>query len=164
MIKRELARYYPSFDMDRLPPLQLEQFKELPDCLRLLDYFKSVLNEITDDIRAFRENDKNRFLIEKGKAYLEENYMRKDFSIQDISDYLGVSKNHFSRLFKETTGQGLWEYVGSLRIEQAKRLLKESNKTNFEISHLIGYESEYHFSRKFKELVGLSPNHYRKLQ
>jgi YesN/AraC family two-component response regulator len=164
MIKRELARYYPSFDMDRLPPLQLEQLKELPDCLRLLSYFKSVLNEITDDIRVFRENDKNRFLIEKGKAYLEENYMRKDFSIQDISDYLGVSKNHFSRLFKETTGQGLWEYVGSLRIEQAKRLLKESNKTNFEISHLIGYESEYHFSRKFKELVGLSPNHYRKLQ
>jgi YesN/AraC family two-component response regulator len=55
-----------------------------------------------------------------------------------------------------------WENVTKKRINMAKRLLKETNKTNYEISHLIGYESEYHFSRKFKEIMGMNPAAFRK--
>ena len=57
----------------------------------------------------------------------------------------------------------IWDYVTRLRIEYAKRLLQNTDKTNYEISNLIGYKSEYHFSRKFKKLVGISPSQFRKL-
>ena len=79
-----------------------------------------------------------------------------------MADYVGVSRNYFSSVFKEYTDKKYWDYLSEYRIEKAKQLLKETSKTNYEIAEKIGYKSEYHFSRKFKEIVGMVPKEYRR--
>jgi AraC-like DNA-binding protein len=57
---------------------------------------------------------------------------------------------------------GFWEYVTRLRMEKAKHLLLNTGNTINAIADAVGYNSEYHFSRKFKEYAAMSPGVYRK--
>ncbi|MBK8030791.1 MAG: helix-turn-helix transcriptional regulator [Chloroflexi bacterium] len=83
--------------------------------------------------------------------------------VRRIDDYVGLSKNHFSRVFHKTTGVKFWDYVTQLRIEKAKELLKGSNRSNYEICREIGYESEFYFSKIFKKVVGVAAQEFRRL-
>ena len=69
----------------------------------------------------------------------------------------------FLKIFKEEKGISFWDYVTQLRMEKAKELLKNTDCTIYSISLDIGYESQYHFSRKFKSLFGISPVEFRNL-
>ncbi|MBQ1491687.1 MAG: helix-turn-helix transcriptional regulator, partial [Blautia sp.] len=84
------------------------------------------------------------------------------FSVQDAADYNGISKNYFTSLYKEQAGIGFWDYVTGRRMERAKELLLSTDDLISSIASQVGYESEFHFSRKFKELFGQSPSQFRK--
>jgi two-component system response regulator YesN len=101
-------------------------------------------------------------VIFKAKEYALHHYMDEELSIQMVSDYVGLSKNHLSKIFKESTGENYWDYILKLKMEKAKELLGRTNKTNYDIAHDIGYNSEYHFSRIFSKMVGMSPSQYRR--
>jgi two-component system response regulator YesN len=108
------------------------------------------------------EKKGNFAVIYKAKEYTLHHYMEEDLSIQKVSDYVGLSKNHLSKIFKESTGENYWDYVLKMKMEKAKELLGKTNKTNYDIAHDIGYNSEYHFSRIFSKMVGMSPSQYRR--
>ena len=55
------------------------------------------------------------------------------------------------------------DYVTKIRMDKAKELLKNTDMMVYSISLEVGYESQYHFSRKFKSLYGVSPIEYRKM-
>ncbi len=101
-------------------------------------------------------------IIRKAVEYTAGHYSEADLSLQDVADYAGVSRNYFSTLFKEYKDKKYWDYLSEYRIEKAKKLLRETRMTNYEIALEIGYKSEYHFSRKFKVLTGMSPREYRR--
>ena len=66
-------------------------------------------------------------------------------------------------MYKEETGESVWNFVMRVRITKAKELLVSTDATNFAIAKAIGYTSEYHFSRAFSKLVGVSPSVYKKM-
>ncbi|MFX3647218.1 MAG: ABC transporter substrate-binding protein [Paenibacillus sp.] len=74
-----------------------------------------------------------------------------------------VSPEHFSREFKKHTGLTFVEYVTRLRIRMAQEHLLFSNPTLQEIAQLTGYRDTFYLSRKFKQMVGSAPTHYRKM-
>ena len=82
--------------------------------------------------------------------------------VQQVASHVGLSKNYFLTIFRQEMGQRFWDYVTGLRMERAKQLLRETDKTVYEISIMVGYESEYHFSRKFKQIIGMKASEYRR--
>jgi AraC family transcriptional regulator, melibiose operon regulatory protein len=94
-------------------------------------------------------------------SYIQENYMRK-LSIEVISGALNLSKSYVSHVFKEMTGFTVMEYVMGYRITQVKFLLEmEPDKALKDIAIECGFESVPHFSRYFRESVGVTAREYR---
>lgn len=92
--------------------------------------------------------------------WLEQNYAQPNF-INDLAARSALTPRTLNRRFKQATGQTTQSYLQSLRIEQAKRLLENSDLPISEIVIRVGYEDLSSFARLFKRLTGLSPGYYR---
>lgn len=95
-------------------------------------------------------------------AYIRQHYRNPALKIQDIAGEVHFSSAYLGHLFKREMNQNVWDYVTELRIEEAKRLLIETDKKRYEIAYEVGYESPEHFSRMFKRCTGISPADYRR--
>ena len=73
----------------------------------------------------------------------------------------GVSEFHFCRLFKKTTGFAPSRYFIRMRMEKARRLLRETTKSVIEVGLDVGYSSPSHFAHIFRREVGVAPSDYR---
>jgi two-component system, response regulator YesN len=99
--------------------------------------------------------------IEKGLSFLEKNFRKMDLKLEDVANYVSRSPSYFSHLLHEKTGQSFTEIVSSIRINEAKRLLRESDQPVKEIALTIGYPNPNYFSRVFREMVGVTPRDFR---
>ena len=91
---------------------------------------------------------------------LQENF-QKDLSLDALSKELDISPYYFSKLFKEETGSNFVEYLTNLRMDRAKELLKDENRSMKEICMEVGYSDPNYFSRIFKKNLGVTPTEYR---
>lgn len=89
-------------------------------------------------------------------------HLEDEFSLIRLAREAGMSEFHFSRAFKRTTGFKPSQYFINLRMERARRLLRETNRSIIEIGLNVGYTSPSHFSRTFHREVGISPSRYRR--
>lgn len=95
-------------------------------------------------------------------TYLNNNYM-SDIGLEVVARKFFVSSAHLSRLFKKITGFSFIEYLQSIRIKEAEKLLAEKKLSISEISEKVGYQNITSFGRVFKSINGISPMQYRKL-
>ncbi|WP_029192601.1 response regulator [Paenibacillus harenae] len=101
-------------------------------------------------------------LVRRTKALVAERYADRDLSLEGVAHELNVSAVYLSRLFKQEVGASFINVLTHTRIEQAIRLLSETDLSINEIAERTGYESQHYFSTSFKKAAGLSPNQYRK--
>jgi len=80
---------------------------------------------------------------------------------QRLAKCAGMSLRTFDRRFRKATGETPSTYIQKLRVENAKRLLENSNDTVEEIAHKVGYEDSRSFRRLFCQFIALSPKTYR---
>jgi AraC family transcriptional regulator len=73
-----------------------------------------------------------------------------------------MSEFHFNRLFKRATGVPPSQYQIKLRMDAARRLLRETKKSVITIAIEVGYSNPSHFARLFRKENGLSPSDYRR--
>src|ERR1700730_7038152 len=90
-------------------------------------------------------------------------HLEDDFSLIRLAREAEMSEFHFSRAFKRTTGLTPSQYFIHLRLEKARRLLRETNRSVIEIGLDVGYTSPSHFARIFRREVGIPPSEYRRL-
>ena len=101
--------------------------------------------------------DSRNKVIEQAVAYIRENFA-SDVSLSFIAEMFSVSPEHFSRMFKKETGLGFSKYLNSLRLQHAEQLLRTTRKPNItKIAESCGFEDSNYFSKKFKEVYGISP-------
>ncbi|GIP14953.1 transcriptional regulator MtlR [Paenibacillus montaniterrae] len=93
--------------------------------------------------------------------YINEHYMEK-LSLHMLAEKFYISPFYLSRFFKEATGFAFVEYVNSVRIMEAKKLLESSTMKVNLIAKKVGFGSVTHFGRVFKEVTGNAPLYYRK--
>jgi two-component system response regulator YesN len=99
-------------------------------------------------------------LVRQAEEFIAKHY-RRDISVKEVADLVGLSPNYFSHLFKKTNGASFTEYVNAVRVAQARRLLAESDLKIYEIAETVGYTDYKYFSAVFTKLAGASPTRYR---
>ena len=89
------------------------------------------------------------------------NHYNEDISLEMIAGKVFVNPAYFSQLFKKETGCGFNDYLNSLRLENAKILLRQPFLKINEVADMSGYNSIAYFNRIFKKYVGVTPSEYR---
>ena len=93
--------------------------------------------------------------------YVKENYKSR-IDLSDLSRELGISKYYLCRIFKQSTGMRIFDYVHSYRLAEAKKLLATTELSATEIAYAVGFDTYSYFSAFFKQNVGASPREFRK--
>ncbi|RUS44201.1 response regulator [Cohnella sp. AR92] len=88
-------------------------------------------------------------------------HFHEDLSLEKVASTVFLNPIYFSQLFKQKTGQGYKEYVISLRMEQAKKLLGNPNLKLADIAERIGYQDVRHFTQVFRKKFEMTPTEYR---
>jgi AraC family transcriptional regulator len=93
---------------------------------------------------------------------LVEERLERDLSLEDLAAAAGLSRAHFARAFRTTTGQTPYAYLRDRRVARARSLLAASSQPIIEIAGMTGFRSQSHLGRVFKHATGLTPAEYRR--
>jgi two-component system response regulator YesN len=142
-----------SFDIIK----ELSQSDSLPE---LKDKLASLCVKAAGHMSSERQNTSNMF-IESSKKYAAENYRKPDFSVDGMCRELHVSPAYFSSIFKRTQNVSFVSYLTNLRLNEAARMLAETDLKTHSIANAIGFTDANYFSFVFKKRFGSSPSSYR---
>jgi len=118
------------------------------------ELIKSEQTEYTDDVK--------RRMI-KVTDYIKNNLTADDLSQGAMAEMVGISRDYFSRIFKNVTGMNYNKWLNMIRLEKASELLAQEGRTLTEVAMLSGFQSIPSFNRVFREEKGMAPGEYRAL-
>lgn len=93
-------------------------------------------------------------------TYIEQHFA-EELSLQGMSERFYLSREYISRRFKQQYGLNLSEYVLTIRMNEAKRLLETSRQRIYEVAQAVGFSDDKYFRKVFKKHVGVTPNEFR---
>ncbi len=135
---------------------------------KLLDLEPETLHKwLRETSLSFREkliharSRSTKSFVLKAEEYVRNNFYDEEISLDRICEILGVSSSYFSTIFKKETGKSFIGYLTDYRMEQASRLLIETNEKSYIIAKQVGYTDPNYFSYVFKRRYGVSPSKYR---
>ena len=111
---------------------------------------------------AKKSGNDNRSNVDSVFDFIHLNY-NKDIDVTAIADHAGISYSYVRKIVKDKTGKTVVDYINGLRIDEAKRLLKQKNMNNLEIARQIGYNNDQSFNRIFKKYEGVTPGEFRNI-
>ncbi|MBO9608377.1 MAG: response regulator [Paenibacillaceae bacterium] len=123
-----------------------------------IDCVAATVRQLEASLQTGYSCSDRRKLVEAAEHYIREHPF-DDISMQHISDYLHVSPNYFSKLFKLETGQSFTDYLLAAKVELAEQMLR-SGATPTDISEKLGYLNLSSFTRMFRKIKGVSPSQY----
>lgn len=132
----------------------LERQEEL--CLWIV----KVLERIIDSIYRTR-NVKNFQMLQKALQYIDEN-CDQTLTLEQVAQKVSLSPFHFSHIIKKELGFTFVDYLTKVRMERAKKLLKETDLGIMQVALESGYCDQSYFTKVFKREVGFTPKAFRK--
>lgn len=99
-------------------------------------------------------------LVQQAKILILEHYSEA-ICMEKLARELGISYSRFRQLFRKQTGTSPKQYLISLRIERACDLIANTDKSFKEIAALLGFNSPFHFTNQFRQIIGVSPRGWR---
>ncbi|GBE04586.1 MAG TPA: response regulator transcription factor [Nitrospirae bacterium] len=143
-------------------PFDVKEFRDVISNVIWNTEIKGFLPGLTLPNLGLREDLKFFHPVTVKSLYEIHKRFHTDFSIDDIASKCSVSAPHLCKLFKKDCDMTIRDYTNKLRIEVAKRLLRNSAYTVSTIQVSLGYKSRTHFFNVFKEMTGASPLEFRK--
>lgn len=130
----------------------------------LYSIFKQIMIYIIRNIKSGNHKRSRSASAAESLCYKIMNYIDTHVytirSLEEVAEALNYNYSYLSSLFKSTTGNTLFSYYESKRLDLARELLSDGTQSVTEIADLLGYSSLYSFSRAFKENFGKSPKKY----
>jgi len=131
---------------------------------RLHGYLYLLLSQLLEESGEGRFLEESECLqdlyVKKAIEYIRMNYSRK-VSINELSDYIGISRGYLCLLFKKHLNASPQEFLVGFRMDKACELMRDASLTIGDISRSVGYEDPLVFSKIFKKVKGLPPKSYR---
>ncbi len=142
---------------DEDPVKQLSALHNAAELYKCINTWSETACRLTE----LKNNTKGTALITAAVKLTYSNYLNNDFSLQWLSEKLGVSPNYLSTKFKEEMHIPFIRHVNQLKMEHAKMLLKDVNLKVYEVADKVGIEDYRYFTKLFKEVIGVSPLEFR---
>lgn len=159
----------------------LEGYKSGADCYLTKPFNMEILDNRIHHLLALQQKRKQIFLTEievntedlttskvdeeflkKAVAFVEKNLDNNDYSVELFSDDMCMSRMNLYRKLQSITGQKPTEFIRSIRLKKAARLLTDTDLSIVEISEKVGFATPSYFSKCFKEMFGVLPTQYHK--
>lgn len=135
------------------------QFKKLEYLFKLISHYD--ISNVTDILQNASPREIHREIVYNVKKYIQFNFSNS-IKISDISAQLNINRSHLYRIFKQDTGKSIEEYLVSIRMNEARRLLQETDLSAKRISEIVGYLHYSSFFNAFEHYCGTTPQQYRK--
>lgn len=154
---------YQPLDSGQMIPTESDIHTQLANCDSIPDLCSFLCSYISAEIDYCKalQQQKVGEPIRIAQEYVR-THINRQISLEDVSAQAYVSPGYFSTLFKERTGKNFSDYVIEMRIEEAKRLLRQPALSISEVADRVGYADARHFSKVFQKAVGVKPTAYRK--
>ena len=137
-------------------------YKELLEIMtsdELCLWSTNMLETFIDELEG-NKNQKNMQAIQKAAEFIRQNY-RSKLTIDDIAQEVYLSPCYVSRIFKQSLGCTLMEYLTQIRVEEAKTMLKNPKYNVMQAAEESGFEDPGYFTRVFKKLEGITPSSFK---
>lgn len=137
---------------------------QLLQCRSIKDLEVELVKIIKLLCSAEKQSSVNDELMEKVQTYVDQHYCEPSLNLSVIGDAFEMTPPYLARLFKKHNGESLLEYLHKIRINHAKRLLKETSVSVLEIGSQVGFNEISTFNRIFKKYEGITPGKFRDYQ
>jgi AraC-like DNA-binding protein len=145
--------------------LELEFLNTDEYSLKLTEYnikrLLILLGRAVNTPNTYLIHSKNKDTLIKTRAHIRHTYSA-DWTIEKMAQYAHLSPSRFCELYSQLFKIPPKKDLQNIRIDHAKTLLISGNYTVREVAEMIGYETEYYFIRKFKQITGITPGQYIK--
>lgn len=143
-------------------PFSLEELHLTIDNLidnvrRLKGKFSGALKQ-DDKVEKVEVKGYDEELMERIMKVVNENLSDSDFNVEKMCDEVGVSRTQLHRKLKEMTGVPTSEFLRNIRLNEAARLIRERKINITQVSYMVGFANNSHFSTAFKKYFGISPS------
>jgi two-component system, response regulator YesN len=135
-------------------PVEVHEFSSIR---QMFEAIRALFTAIVNSSRA--SCTLHDAVIEAVKAYIDEHY-HEDLRQEEVATLFGYNASYLSALFKEVSGTNFQVYVQTVRIEHAKRLMRNGDYKIKEIAQSIGFNDPNYFSQVFKKVEGITPTEY----
>ena len=120
---------------------------------------QKILEAYASSVRKYALKDKSDIVLQI--VHYVRTHLTEKISLSDVATYLHMSREHVSRLFKEQMDLGLTDFIHKSKVEESCQLLTSRQHDISHIAYLFGYSSQAHYSKIFKQHMGLSPKQWQ---
>lgn len=135
---------------------RIESIKSFDDLLDLLERMTVKFTNSVLQVASINHVS----VIKKASRYVH-NHLSEPIRLQDVANYVGLSPNYFSSLFKKEMKLAFADYVNHTRIKESQYLLQTTNHSILDIAISVGFNNQNYFTTIFKKTTGITPKQYR---
>lgn len=136
----------------------LSYIRNLDNSGKIIDWLRRLGEAICESMRSQSGDYTNRLVV-KTKQYISAKIQER-LTLGEVAGELGISPGYLSNIFKRYADCGFSDYVTRMKMDKAIELLRLNDKKIYEVSHYLGYDNAYYFSKVFKKYTGLTPKEY----
>lgn len=144
----------------RLSDIYIQKCETMENINEITELNYQMLLDYTKKVEAIRFKETTSKLVIDVTRYIQD-HISEAIKVEDISKSIYLSRSRLSTAFKKETGINLCDYIYIIKLNEAKRLLRYSNRSLSSIALYLGFSSQSHFTKIFKEKTGSTPYEYK---
>ena len=147
-------------DAMRLSDSYIKKCERLSSLDSIVNLQLGMVRNFTRQVAYINDLDTRSELAKKIASYVQ-HHLSDPIRTEDVAQALHLSRSYLSTRFKKEQGIDLTDFIQQVKINEAKHLLRYTDRSLLTISNYLGFSSQSHFTRVFKAQTGLTPGEYR---